>query len=187
MSCTCCPPTPRSAGHLDMSGTCRHSSSHFLVRPFSLLSLSLFDPVGWRFSNPAKKHWQMALGKIRSSLAHLQTPHTHTHTNTQAHIRWWNTHLQTCIPVPTPSFPLSWPNSPFPESPSYILVLHLFHFPVVLISCYQVFMVLEQNMCAINKMHFHSLPILLKPLSNSLFICRKWEHIPYFLLSSLYD
>lgn len=36
----------------------------------------------------------MALGMIRSSLAHLQTPHTH---------------LQNCIPVPTPSFPLSRP------------------------------------------------------------------------------
>ena len=80
------------AEDLNPSGTCRHPSSpsHFLVRPFSLLWLRFFDPVVWRFSNPAEKNtgrWRE--GKIRSSLCtSANSTHTHTHT----HITWM-THL----------------------------------------------------------------------------------------------
>lgn len=70
--------------------------------PLLFLPLYLPDPVVWRFSNPArenkkKKHWQMALEKIRSSPAHLQISRTHT-------LDGWNTHLRTRVSASFPHF-----------------------------------------------------------------------------------
>lgn len=147
----------RPCADVETSGTCRRhpsSLSHFLAALFSFFNL--FDPVRWRFSNPAKKkHWQMALGMIRSSLAHLQTPHTH---------------LQNCIPVPTPSFPLSRPLcvSRQPLLPPFLIL--------IFIVCYQIFRVLQQNLRAMNKMH-----------CNFFFYhCLKssWNHYPNLSLST---